>query len=148
MIDMEIEIESKTDNPLFNRTEVHFIVHHENEKTPKRDLVRSELADKLRVKKEHIIISHMNSSFGLNDTIGYAKIYNSSKEAGKWEKKHLLKRNKIASEEKKPEKQDKAEDAAQAEQKPAEDAKQANDTKAEEKKDEQPTAENPEEKKE
>jgi small subunit ribosomal protein S24e len=145
---MEIEIESKTDNPLFNRKEVHFIVHHENEKTPKRDLVRSELADKLKVKKEHIIVSNMNSSFGLNNTIGYAKIYTSSKEALKWEKKHLLKRNKVASEEKKAEKQEKSEESTKIEKKETENVTQPQETKPEEKTDTQPAAEKPEEKKE
>ncbi|MFO7677452.1 MAG: 30S ribosomal protein S24e [Thermoplasmatota archaeon] len=126
---MEIEIESKTDNPLFNRTEIHFIVHHESEKTPKRDLIRSELADKLRVKKETIIVSHMKSSFGMTNTAGYAKVYSSPKEAGKWEKKYVLKRNKALTETKKEEKTE--------ESKTSENTEKLKDTPPEEQKEDQ-----------
>ena len=45
---MEIEIESKRNNPLLNRTEVYFIVKHPGEGTPNREIIRSELADKLK----------------------------------------------------------------------------------------------------
>ncbi len=41
---MEIEIQSKNDNLFLARTEVRFIIRHEGEGTPKRELVRSELA--------------------------------------------------------------------------------------------------------
>ena len=71
---MEIEIQSKTDNPLLGRTEVRFVILHEGEGTPKRELVRSELAEKLNAKKETIMVDHMQSSFGSRKTIGYAKI--------------------------------------------------------------------------
>ena len=52
---MELEIQSKKENPLLDRTEVQFIVHHDGESTPKRELLRTELADKLNVKKENVI---------------------------------------------------------------------------------------------
>lgn len=101
-MDMEIDIRSKTNNPLLNRTEVHFIVHHEGEGTPKRELVRSELAEKLNVKKENIMVNYMKASFGTTDTLGYAKIYKSVEEAKAREKKFILKRNNVLVEEKKP----------------------------------------------
>jgi len=103
---MEVEIQSKTNNPLLKRTEVHFTVHHESEKTPKRELVRSELAEKLNVKKENVIVNFMKSSFGSTDTVGYAKVYKSVKEAGTWEKKYALKRNNALTGEKKQAKQE------------------------------------------
>lgn len=99
---MEIDIQSKTNNPILKRTEVHFFLHHEEESTPKRELVRSELADKLKVKKENIMINYMKSSFGKSETVGYARIYNSIDEAKKREKEYILKRNNIIT--KKPEK--------------------------------------------
>jgi small subunit ribosomal protein S24e len=103
---MEVEIQSKTNNPLLKRTEVHFMVHHESEKTPKRELIQSELAEKLNVKKENIIVNFMKSSFGSADTVGYAKVYKSLKDAEIWEKKYALKRNNALKEEKKPIKKD------------------------------------------
>jgi ribosomal protein S24E len=62
---MEIEIQSKIDNLLLGRTEIRFMVLHEGEGTPKRELIRSELAEKLNVKKETIMVDSMHSSFGM-----------------------------------------------------------------------------------
>ena len=90
---MEIEIQSKTSNPLLNRTEIQFIIHHDGEGTPKRELIRGELAEKLKVKKEHIIINDMKSSFGSMNTSGYAKVYTSAEKVKTGEREHLLVRN-------------------------------------------------------
>jgi small subunit ribosomal protein S24e len=90
---MEIEIQSKTDNTLLGRTEVHFIILHEGEGSPKRDLVRNELAEKLNAKKETVMIDFMRSSFGVRKTIGYAKIYKSIEDAKAGEADPILKRN-------------------------------------------------------
>lgn len=100
---MEIDIQSKTNNPLLKRTEVHFILQHDEEGTPKRELVRSELAEKLKVKKENIMINYMKASFGKTETLGYARIYKSVDEAKARERDYILIRNKvIAAEKKKP----------------------------------------------
>jgi small subunit ribosomal protein S24e len=121
---MEIEIQSKTNNSLFNRTEVYFIIHHEGESTPKRDLIKSELAGKLNAKKENIMINFMKSSFGTTTTEGYAKVYNSLKEAKEREKDHILVRNGALVKEKKPVKEEKpkppAEKPTEGDQKPQE----------------------------
>ena len=103
---MEIEIESKKNNPLLNRTEVCFIVKHEGEGTPNREIIRSELADKLNAKKENIIVNSINSSFGTQETTGYAKVYSSLQKAKDLERDHMLKRNKIGATEKKKEEKD------------------------------------------
>ncbi|PNX47039.1 MAG: hypothetical protein BV459_05245 [Thermoplasmata archaeon M11B2D] len=90
---MEIEIQSKIDNLLLGRTEIRFMVLHEGEGTPKRELVRSELAEKLNAKKETIMVDSMHSSFGSRKTIGYAKIYKSIEDAKAGEADFILKRN-------------------------------------------------------
>jgi small subunit ribosomal protein S24e len=90
---MEIEIQSKTDNLLLGRTDVHFVILHEGESTPKRDLVRSELAEKLNAKKETIMIDYMQTSFGARKTVGYAKIYKSIEDAKAGEADPILMRN-------------------------------------------------------
>ena len=102
---MEIEITSKKNNPLMNRTEVRFIVHHENEKTPTRAIIRNELADELNAKKEAIIVDELASHFGVQHTEGYAKIYTSVKKEEELERKFLLKRNKVISKKEKTEEQ-------------------------------------------
>ena len=129
---MEIEIQSKTNNPLLKRTEVHFTIHHEGEKTPKRELVRSELAEKLNAKKENIMVNSMQSSFGSTDTVGYAKVYKSAKDVQSGERKHILKRNNALVEEKKPAKEEPEKPAEQTQEKPEE-------TTEEPKKEEHPT---------
>jgi small subunit ribosomal protein S24e len=90
---MDIEIQTKTNNPLLNRTDVHFKVIHNGEQTPKRELIRRELAEKLKVKKDQVIIDNMKSHFGISQTKGYAKLYKNTKEAQSYERKHILKRN-------------------------------------------------------
>ncbi len=117
---MEIEIQSKKENPLLQRTEVHFTVHHQGEKTPKRDLIRSELAEQLNVKKDAVIVNHMKSSFGSTDTTGYAKIYKNGDSAKEWEKKHLIKRNPISGGGKKKEKTEETAEAPTSEEAPKE----------------------------
>ena len=92
---MEIDIKEKKNNPLFKRTEVHFIINHEGERTPNREIIRSEIADKLNVKKENIIINNIKSSFGIQKSVGYAKIYSTPKMVEKLERKHILKRNQV-----------------------------------------------------
>ena len=107
MIVMEIEIQSKTNNPLLNRTEVRFLVHHEGEGTPKRDLIRSELAEKLKVKKENVVVNYMKSSFGDRKTWGYAKAYTSMDKAKAGEQDHILVRNAIITPKKEVKKEEK-----------------------------------------
>ena len=115
---MEIEINSKKNNPLLNRTEVYFTIYHENERTTDRGIVKTELADKLNVKKENIVVSNIDTSFGVQRCTGYAKIYSSTDKAKFWEKDYILKRNKIIG--KTDEKEEKPSEGAAAETKPAE----------------------------
>lgn len=106
---MEIEIQEKRENTLLKRTEVHFVLHHANSPTPKRDNVREELSKALKIPKERVVVDSMNSSFGVHDTKGYAKIYPSKEEAIKVEREYLLLRNKLV--EKKVKKTDAAPEA-------------------------------------
>ena len=107
---MEIEIDSKKNNALLNRTEVHFTVHHGEKGTPDRELVRTELAGKLNVKKEDVIVNYIHSGFGSQESTGYAKIYTTIENAKGLEKRHILERNKLVEKrEKKKEDKKKAE---------------------------------------
>ncbi len=116
---MEINIDSKRNNPLLNRTEVHFTIIHEGEKTPNRDLVRTELADKLNSKKENIIVNYINPGFGVSKSTGYAKVYSSQEKIKDQERKFILKRNKIGETKKaKSEKGEKSEDKTSEKPKP------------------------------
>ena len=130
---MEIEIDSKRNNPLLNRTEVHFTIQHENEKTPNREIIRSELAEKLNAKKENIIIDNIHSSFGIQKSVGYAKIYPSVKKAEELERKHILKRNKIAGKKEKKEGKEKTEEKTETVEEPPKEEKPSEGPPKEEK---------------
>jgi len=100
---MELEITEKKNNSLLKRTEVQFIAKHENEGTPNRKLIRSELADVLNTKPENIILDSITSSFGSYISKGYAKAYTSLKHAQDGERNVQLKRNKVEGKPKKKE---------------------------------------------
>ena len=120
---MELEITNKKTNSLLNRTEVHFIAKHENEGTPNRKLIRSELADNLNTKPQNIIIDNLTSSFGSSISKGYAKAYSSRKHAEDVERKFQLSRNKVEGIKKKKEEKKETTETENAEaEKPAEEA--------------------------
>ena len=104
---MEVQIDSKKNNPLLSRTEVYFTVKHLGEKTPNREIVRNELAEKLNSKKENIVVNFIKPNFGTNETTGYAKIYSSLQKAKEIEETHILVRNKLIEGKKKEKKTEK-----------------------------------------
>jgi len=92
---MEVEIVSKKENELLDRTEVKFKAVHAKEGTPQREVVREKLAAVLKATKERVIVDSMDSEFGKTETIGYAKVYKSKDAAMKYEREHVLVRNKL-----------------------------------------------------
>jgi small subunit ribosomal protein S24e len=122
---MEIEINTKKNNPLLNRTEIRFTVKHQGEKTPNREIIKSEIAEKINAKKENIIIDFINSGFGIQESSGYAKIYSPAKIGEEIERKHILKRNKIISKKEKKEDAKVEKQPEAAEEKPKEEEKPA-----------------------
>lgn len=93
---MEVEIVSKVENKLLQRTEVRFKATHAKEKTPQRDQVREALAKALGGNKDTIVVAEMHSAFGKSETTGYAKVYGSIEAAKKLEPHHIQLRNKFA----------------------------------------------------
>jgi small subunit ribosomal protein S24e len=102
---MEIEIDSKKNNPLLNRTEIYFTIKHLGEKTPNREIIRAELADKLNVKKDDVIVDSVHTTFGLQKITGYAKVYSSPDKLKGLEREHILVRNKLMQAKKKEKKE-------------------------------------------
>ena len=92
---MEVEIVSKDENKLLERMEVKFKVTHTNEGTPNREDIRDKIASLMKVQKERVIIDSMQSEFGRMETFGYAKVYESKDTAMKYEREHILVRNKL-----------------------------------------------------
>jgi len=91
---MEIQITEKKENALLNRTEVHFVGVHTSEAPPTQSQVRDEIAKLTSTKKEQVIVDWMRSEFGIAQLKGYAKVYKSLSSAKKYERDHILDRNK------------------------------------------------------
>ncbi|MDY6780795.1 MAG: 30S ribosomal protein S24e [Halobacteria archaeon] len=92
---MEIEITDEEKNELLNRKEVRFSIVHDGE-TPSRLAVRDSLAAKLDKSNEEVIVHEMDTKFGMNETLGYAKVYESPETAREVEEEYMLERNKVA----------------------------------------------------
>ncbi|UCE80342.1 MAG: 30S ribosomal protein S24e [Methanobacteriota archaeon] len=134
---MDLEIVSKDENQLLDRTEVRFKATHADEGTPQRDAVREKLASLLKVPKERVVVDSMRSEFGKMETLGYAKVYKTKEAAVKYEREHILVRNKLK------ERASKAKETAAAGK-----AESAADSKAEEKSPKEKPGKDKEEKKE
>lgn len=92
---MEIEIVSKKENELLDRTEITFKAVHAKEGTPQRETVREKLASIMKATKERVIVDSMDSEFGKMETVGYAKVYKTKDAAMKFEREYVLIRNKL-----------------------------------------------------
>ncbi|HUS56656.1 MAG TPA: 30S ribosomal protein S24e [Thermoplasmata archaeon] len=92
---MELEIVSKNENQLLERVEVTFKTMHTKEGTPQRDAVREKLSALLKVPKDRVVVDSMESEFGKMVTVGYAKVYTTKEAALKFEREHILIRNKL-----------------------------------------------------
>jgi small subunit ribosomal protein S24e len=96
---MKIEIESREENKLLNRVEVHYRAVHSKEKTPSREETKKQIAANLQVPMELVVIDFQKSKFGKHFTEGYAKIYRTREEAIALEPDFLLIRNGLKSKE-------------------------------------------------
>jgi small subunit ribosomal protein S24e len=92
---MDVDIIEEEDNPMLHRSDVRFSVTHE-EATPSRLSVRDSLAAKLNKEAEEVVIHKLDTKFGMRETIGYAKVYETPEDAQDVEQDHMLERNKIA----------------------------------------------------
>jgi len=113
---MELEIVSRKDNPLLERTELEVLAHHTGQPTPTRDEVRDQVAAAMKAKKEQVLVDHMESTFGKGLTRGYVKVYKNKQAAEAIEREPIKKRNKM--EAKAPEKKPEAKAPAKKEAEP------------------------------
>jgi len=88
---MEIEIESRRENKLLGREEIHFVIKYEGA-TPRRQKVKEELKKALGL-KGFVLLQYIKPMFGLNQAKVYAKVYPSEEEARKIEEDYTIKRN-------------------------------------------------------
>lgn len=100
---MEIEIKDKIENPLLNRTEVHFDCIYQGEATPKVIDIKNKLVALLDADKDLLVVNNVLPKFGEGRAEGYAKIYNSKENLNEIEQEHVLSKNQEPQEESKEE---------------------------------------------
>lgn len=72
---MDVTIQSDTKNPLLGRREVKFEVSYSGAATPSLKEIRANLAAKLVVSEDVLVVVDYRTSFGVNKSTGTAKIY-------------------------------------------------------------------------
>jgi small subunit ribosomal protein S24e len=92
-VKMELEIVSKKENPLLDRTELEVLAHHAGKPTPTRDEMRQQVAAAMKAKKDVVLVDHMESSFGRGLTRGYVKVYKNKEAAKAIERGPIKRRN-------------------------------------------------------
>ena len=105
---MELEIIERNSNPLLNRQEVHVVIKHDNDSTPKRNQVINSLSKELKTKKDLIVIDYLKNKYGKSETKGYAKVYDNKDSMILIETKPSLARHKDIDEKPKEEKKSEA----------------------------------------
>ncbi|MDY6775340.1 30S ribosomal protein S24e [Halorutilales archaeon Cl-col2-1] len=95
---MQIDITDEEENSLLDRKEIEFSIVHDEE-TPSRLAVRDSLTAKLGKSSDEVVVHSMKTKRGINETVGYAKVYDSAEAAREVEEEYMLERNKIGAEE-------------------------------------------------
>lgn len=91
---MDIEIISKKENPLLNRTELTFNISADGA-TPSRTDIKNKLVAMLDSSQELLIIDNIETKYGTVDCTGYAKIYETLERAKQVEFEHIIARNAV-----------------------------------------------------
>jgi small subunit ribosomal protein S24e len=144
---MEVEVVSKKENVLLDRTELRFKAVHPKEGTPQREAVRDKISALVKAPKERVIVDSMDSEFGKTETMGYAKVYKTKEAAMKYEREEILVRNKLKEKVKVEKKKKASAPPPKAPRAPAGGEKPAAEKPAAEKPAEKPAAEKHAEKK-
>jgi len=126
VIKISLEILKKKEMPLLSRTRVT-AMHVEKGPTVSRRSMRSQIAKQLKEDEEKIVIKHVYSQFGKNDTKIIAHVYTNKEEMEKFENPNLIKKHSVKEEkkeEKAPAEAPKEGEAPKAEEKPKEEKKE------------------------
>ena len=88
-----VTILSKRYNKLFNRDEVKFSIDHSKiGKTPTRLIIKEEIAQKVKINPDNVLVIKAVTKTGTQTTIGSANVYQSINEMKKFEPEYLIKR--------------------------------------------------------
>ncbi len=91
----------ETHFPLLNRTEVIFEIDHARQPTPRKDVIKKQLAAELKTNEELINLHKIINNFGSTKTKVIAEIYNTKEDL-----ERLIKKNKKQEQQKKVKSED------------------------------------------
>lgn len=89
---MEIEIIEDRENALLGRRELKFRVSHSGG-TPRREDVRERLIALFNSNRDVLIVENLKPVFGVEQAVGYAKIYESPERLKEVERDYVILRN-------------------------------------------------------
>ena len=90
---LKIIIDKEFENPLLSRKQIYFRIIHQKLPTPTRTEVRKKIAAQFNADLRKVFITKLDSKYGQELTVGYAKIYDSPAKAREIEPKHIIQRN-------------------------------------------------------
>jgi small subunit ribosomal protein S24e len=91
---MDIKVVKDKKNSLLNRRELDFVVKYEGS-TPSRNDVRNKLAAMLNAPLELLVIQRIKTEYGMQESKGYAKLYEDADRMKQVEQAYILKRNAV-----------------------------------------------------
>lgn len=91
---MDIKVVKDKKNSLLNRRELDFVVKYEGS-TPSRSDVRNKLAAMLNAPLDLLVIQRIKTEYGMQESKGYAKLYEDADRMKQVEQAHVLKRNAV-----------------------------------------------------
>jgi small subunit ribosomal protein S24e len=92
---LDIQVIEEKNNPLLKRREVVFKVIHEDA-TPSRKSVVERLAATMNSKVGLVMVDEIKTVFGKRESMGYAKIYETTERVKQVERPHIIARNTFA----------------------------------------------------
>jgi len=91
---MEVQILSKSDNPLLKRREVSFQVEHDQPgSTPPRLQIRQAVAAALKADVNVVFVKKLVTKTGTRTSVGLANVYGSLEQAKLIEPEYIINRN-------------------------------------------------------
>ena len=91
---MDIKVVKDKKNSLLNRRELDFVVKYEGS-TPSRNDVRNKLAAMLNAPLELLVLQRIKTEYGMQESKGYAKLYEDADRMKQVEQAYVLKRNAV-----------------------------------------------------
>ena len=90
---MKIEILSEKENKPLARKEIAFKIDHAGASTPSRADIRAKLVAQFNANSEAVLVSTLNTHYGIGVTEGTVHIYSDPEQMKRIELDHLVKRH-------------------------------------------------------